>query len=388
MRIFNRFAILALLLVLPLAAFAQSQSSSSQVTASSSATAERMSQLIGEMAVFPDGQQAGAVRDIVVGDKGDFSYLVIEFTPQVLNAAANAAQSGTNPATENKPGTATGTTQTPSGGTGTNTTQGGTTAQSQTPSGASSSANQSSTGSSTTVTSGAAASTNRYLVPVTDATFDVGLKTITLSFGEKDVLSLQTMQGDQIPATLGVGTAGSSMSSGTSSQSQPSAQSSTSSSNNTQTGTASSGTGNTTGTAQTPSGASSSGTQSSTTTQSSSTGSAMMSQNNVSSTQWLLGTQLKDYTIVDAQGKDLGKISDAMLDLANHTVAYFAFGVGGFLGIGEKTIPLPMTDITSWDMANHKIMVTLTSDQLKNAKGLNKSDWPVSASSVSSGQTQ
>lgn len=256
MRIFNRIAVYALLLVLPMAGFAQA-TSSSQSTAVGGGMSERMSQVVGAKAMFPNGQQAGTVRDIVVGDKGDFSYLVIEFNRDALGAGTSV-----------QGGTTTGTTQTPAGTTGTNTSQSGTTAQTQTPSGASNSATQN--------------------------------------------------------------------------------QSSTNNNN------------------------SSSGTSSG----------AMMAQSNAaySSTQWFLGSKLKDYTLVDPQGKDLGKISDAMLDLSSHQIAYLAFGVGGFLGIGEKIVALPLTDITSWDTANHKIMVTMTSDSLKNAQGIDKKNWPSSAS--------
>jgi sporulation protein YlmC with PRC-barrel domain len=54
------------------------------------------------------------------------------------------------------------------------------------------------------------------------------------------------------------------------------------------------------------------------------------------STESILGSDLKD-----PQGKDVGKIKQLMIDPQTGVVKYAAVSVGGFLGMGEKTIIVP-----------------------------------------------
>ena len=51
----------------------------------------------------------------------------------------------------------------------------------------------------------------------------------------------------------------------------------------------------------------------------------------------LLSTSsLRNTTVVNRQGEDLGSIEDLMLDPQNGRIEYAVLDFGGFLGIGDK----------------------------------------------------
>ncbi len=89
----------------------------------------------------------------------------------------------------------------------------------------------------------------------------------------------------------------------------------------------------------------------------------------------LSATTLIGDGVVNAQGQDLGKIEDVMLDLNSGRVAYAVLSFGGFLGMGDKLFAIPWEAMTV--DTNRKVFI-LNVDQstLKNAPGFNKNDWP------------
>jgi sporulation protein YlmC with PRC-barrel domain len=54
----------------------------------------------------------------------------------------------------------------------------------------------------------------------------------------------------------------------------------------------------------------------------------------------IVGTRVKN-----AQGKDIGEIDQLLIDPARGAVTHAVIGVGGFLGIGEKQVVVPWSDV-------------------------------------------
>jgi hypothetical protein len=50
---------------------------------------------------------------------------------------------------------------------------------------------------------------------------------------------------------------------------------------------------------------------------------------------------LFDYRVKSPQGEDLGKIEEVMIDMEIGRVAYAVLSFGGFLGLGNKWVPVP-----------------------------------------------
>src|SRR5690348_2813165 len=67
-------------------------------------------------------------------------------------------------------------------------------------------------------------------------------------------------------------------------------------------------------------------------------------------------------TVVDAQGKTLGKIDSVLVDDSGK-VKYLIVGVGGFLGIGEKDVALRWDDLQQKN--GDQLISNMTKDQLK-----------------------
>ncbi|MBU2958708.1 PRC-barrel domain-containing protein [Paracoccus sp. 1_MG-2023] len=72
---------------------------------------------------------------------------------------------------------------------------------------------------------------------------------------------------------------------------------------------------------------------------------------------WITGT-----TVTSPEGDDIGDINDLIIDGDTGEMKAAVIGVGGFLGIGEKQIALPWTDLTVNSDAQ-EITATLTQEQ-------------------------
>ncbi len=56
---------------------------------------------------------------------------------------------------------------------------------------------------------------------------------------------------------------------------------------------------------------------------------------------------IRDRTVVDRQGDEIGTISDLMIDENEGKVRFLQVGGGGFLGIGDKQFLIPVDAIAS-----------------------------------------
>ncbi|MFN3936677.1 MAG: PRC-barrel domain-containing protein [Gemmobacter sp.] len=73
-------------------------------------------------------------------------------------------------------------------------------------------------------------------------------------------------------------------------------------------------------------------------------------------------------TIYDAEGSRVGSVSDLVFDGQN-VITHVVFDVGGFLGIGARTVALPIDDVDIvWaeSTRNVRVQVPLTRDQLRD----------------------
>ena len=79
--------------------------------------------------------------------------------------------------------------------------------------------------------------------------------------------------------------------------------------------------------------------------------------------------------VVNAQGDNLGKIEDIMIDVPSGRVAYAVLSFGGIMGIGDKLFAIPWGALTL-DADRECFVLDIDQDRLKNAPGFDKDHWP------------
>jgi sporulation protein YlmC with PRC-barrel domain len=92
----------------------------------------------------------------------------------------------------------------------------------------------------------------------------------------------------------------------------------------------------------------------------------------------MAASSFEDEKVVNAQGEDLGEIEEIMLDVRSGRIAYAVLASGGFLGIGEKYFAIPWNALTL-DTDHKCFILDISKDQLKNAPGFDKDNWPAMA---------
>lgn len=94
----------------------------------------------------------------------------------------------------------------------------------------------------------------------------------------------------------------------------------------------------------------------------------------------LSATSLIGDGVRNANGEDLGKIEDLMIDTASGKVEYAVLSFGGFLGIGDKLFAVPL-EAMRVDTKEKCLVLNESKDRLENAPGFDKDNWPHSADS-------
>lgn len=79
--------------------------------------------------------------------------------------------------------------------------------------------------------------------------------------------------------------------------------------------------------------------------------------------------------VVNAQNENLGDIKEIMLDVSTGKIAYAVLSFGGVFGIGEKLFAVPWGSL-KLDVENKSFVLNVSKEQLKNAPGFDKDDWP------------
>ena len=79
--------------------------------------------------------------------------------------------------------------------------------------------------------------------------------------------------------------------------------------------------------------------------------------------------------VMSADGEDVGKIKDIMLDVYTGRIAYAVMSSGGFLGIGDKLLAIPWNALTL-DTDRKCFQLGVAAEAVKNAPGFDKDHWP------------
>ncbi|NMG36789.1 PRC-barrel domain containing protein [Azoarcus sp. TTM-91] len=90
---------------------------------------------------------------------------------------------------------------------------------------------------------------------------------------------------------------------------------------------------------------------------------------------------LQGDAVVNADGEDLGKIKEIMIDVPSGQVAYAVLSSGGFLGLGDRLYAIPWTAL-ALDVGRKCFVLDVDAERLKNAPGFDKDHWPSMADST------
>jgi sporulation protein YlmC with PRC-barrel domain len=79
--------------------------------------------------------------------------------------------------------------------------------------------------------------------------------------------------------------------------------------------------------------------------------------------------------VKNPQDENLGRIEDLAFELESGQIAYAVIGVGGFLGLGEKYIAVPLQALTPAQGEDH-LLLDASKQAVEQAKGFPKDRWP------------
>ncbi len=91
--------------------------------------------------------------------------------------------------------------------------------------------------------------------------------------------------------------------------------------------------------------------------------------------KFMSATTLIGDGIKNPQGDALGDLKEIMLDTTNGKIAYAVVSYGGILGMGDKLFAVPWSAF-SIDHENHKLVLSVSKEKLKDAPGFDKDNWP------------
>lgn len=92
-------------------------------------------------------------------------------------------------------------------------------------------------------------------------------------------------------------------------------------------------------------------------------------------TPLLSASSMRDFSVKNIEGKDIGEIKDLVVDWNDGKVAYAVLSFGGFMGFGEKLFAIPL-DQFSFDTKNEELVLNVSKERLKDAPGFDKDNWP------------
>ncbi len=91
-----------------------------------------------------------------------------------------------------------------------------------------------------------------------------------------------------------------------------------------------------------------------------------------------LVSELIGMEVVNQQQEKIGEIKDIAMDVVAGKLNYVVFSTGGFLGLGEKLIPLPSASMKV-DLNGKKLVLNADKESLKRAQGMDRNNWPAVA---------
>jgi sporulation protein YlmC with PRC-barrel domain len=84
---------------------------------------------------------------------------------------------------------------------------------------------------------------------------------------------------------------------------------------------------------------------------------------------------LFEYRVKSPQGGDLGKIEEVMIDMEAGRVAYAVLSFGGFLGLGNKWVPVPW-DAVALRPDEKALLLNIDKDKLQKAPNFEGTTLP------------
>jgi len=107
----------------------------------------------------------------------------------------------------------------------------------------------------------------------------------------------------------------------------------------------------------------------------------MTVQNNSGSNQndplkHLTASSLIGYNIFNPAGESLGKINDIMIDITERRITYVIIEFGGFLGMNQKLLAVPMQALQVAKEHQNAFILNETKESLKSNPGFDRELWP------------
>jgi sporulation protein YlmC with PRC-barrel domain len=88
-------------------------------------------------------------------------------------------------------------------------------------------------------------------------------------------------------------------------------------------------------------------------------------------------SKLIGMNVRNMKGEALGTINDFVIDLGTGKVQYAAMSVGGVLGVGDKLLAIPFSEL-KFDHGQDEMffVLNMNKDKIAAAPGFNQNDWP------------
>jgi sporulation protein YlmC with PRC-barrel domain len=91
--------------------------------------------------------------------------------------------------------------------------------------------------------------------------------------------------------------------------------------------------------------------------------------------------------VYNLKEEKIGRIQDIMLDMASGRIRYAVMSSGGFLGMGDRLFAIPWAALTL-DAGQHRFILDVATEKLKQAPGFDKYHWPDMADAVWAGKVE
>ena len=84
---------------------------------------------------------------------------------------------------------------------------------------------------------------------------------------------------------------------------------------------------------------------------------------------------LKKVSVRNNDGDTLGEVHDIVMDIQTGHIAYAVLSSGGFLGIGEKYLPVPY-EALQYDRKNNNYLMHISKEKFQDAPHIDRKKWP------------
>lgn len=86
-------------------------------------------------------------------------------------------------------------------------------------------------------------------------------------------------------------------------------------------------------------------------------------------------TKMEQYDVVNPGGEDLGQVQNFVIDPETGRIAFVLVAFGGFLGLTDKWIAIPL-EVLRWDIEKGYFFMDVPRSTLERAPGIDKDKWP------------